>query len=238
MKFRTVLILFVFSLAGAQQAIAVPVTWVFEGTVTLLTGTGSFFSDQGVALGDTFSGKITYDPDTPFGTFTSPVTIPGITATTTEIRTAFQPGLITFSDIIYNTSSGAVSYDPFLVNQLDRLRLSVNEDADLQPETSGSIYDTFAPTVIDLIAGEPVTRIQVFRLVGEAEGGIFTPAGFPVTAPNLEDLIMGRYFAQEVDGSGLVQGVDTRLTSLVVPIPATWLLLIPGLVMLCGTRRS
>lgn len=221
---------------------AAPITWGFEGVVTLVTDhtAGTFWTDAGVQVGDTFSGKMTFEPDTSFTTTQSAITIPGYSGNTTEIRAPITPGLVTFTDIIYNTTGGDFVYDPAFNLKLDLLRLSVNEDLeDIGPETNGIIYDTFAPTVLDVVPGSPTERLQVFRLVDQAEDELFTTAGFPTELPILADLIYGRYYAQELDSTGVLQGVDTRLTQLYsVPAPQTIVLFLVGLIALVSRKRQ
>lgn len=224
---------------GVSSAQASPVSWNFSGDVVNVSGDGSYFSDLGVAIGDSFSGSLSFDPTAGFNTNTFSTGVPGAPGFTQQITTPFLPGNAVFSNVKFFTSNGTVSYSSGFVDGISRVEQRINTNGGVANETVGTTIDTFTAQQFDSSLPSLTDRLQVFRLIDELNGGLFNLDGFISTPPSLDDLILGRYFLRELDGNGVGQSVDTRLTSVAsVPEPGALALLLFGATPILLRRRQ
>ena len=229
----------------APHATGVPITFEFSGSVTSLTGDGTYFSDLGIQIGDTFSGKVTYEttPTIVFSTSrtadssTNPNLDPSLDGeVVTEIRSApTTDNPIAFTDVVFQTSSGNIAFDGNYGTERTRLQQSNNEFFPYGAEVAGSTFDTFSVLNFDAANSG---RQQLFRIVDQLEDTLLDLGTYPDTTgfefvdtiPDISDLIFARYFARELDANNLFQVLDSRLTSIEsVPEPQILLLLAAGL---------
>ncbi|XOV86339.1 MAG: hypothetical protein ACFHX7_15395 [Pseudomonadota bacterium] len=218
-------------IAGHNEVKATSVTWNFTSQITSMGGDGEYWDLLGVEVGDEISATITFETDVSPLILTSP--IPGSSEVTTERRRS-APNLVTFSGITITTAGGPVLYAPEYSNPLSIMRVSDNEDTPFYSELDGILYDTFAPTDLDL---DSTSRLQVLRFATDQYSTAFESSFYPTMLPDLSAMIISRYYVSEVDGGGNQQFFVSDLTSISVPAPATIWFLLTG-VMLMRTNRG
>ncbi len=227
--FCSLIVSFLIVSHAAQASV---ISWDLTADVTDIAGAGTYWDDLGVAVGDTISARITFDTDVNPFTQTSP--IPGSTEVTTELRRTL-PGIVTFDNISISTNGGVITYDPNYVDPWGIMRVSDNEDTAFYAELAGILYDTFAPTMLDF---DDLNRLQALRFADEQNSSTFEHTAFPTTIPDLSEMIITRYYLQEVGEDGLTQGLVSDVTTISVPTPLGGPLFIIGLICIALSRRG
>lgn len=228
----------VLALVGTSVS-AAPVTWEFEGVIDVLdVRGGTHWIDNGVSIGDTLRGSVTFDPDAALGfAFTVPDGTGG-TFLGTSVGNPPPFLVATYSDIIISRAGTGMSdlvHAPVFASPGSRLR--TNLDSTIIPfvQTGGNPYDTFA---IDHFE-DGFLRSYILRVIAQPPGNGVIPADrFPSLPPDLADLVVAQIFLDELDSNGTQSGLAAQFTRLeAVPEPDAIALLSASTVLLLTRRR-
>ena len=206
---------------------AVPVTWEFTGNVVATNvGGGTYWDDLGVELGDTVTGRVTFDPDAALATASAGTD--GYGGTT--LNSSFDPSHALIHDVFVNGGQ----YAPGYASPTSRLRSNLNTTHPGFAPPNTDPYDTFA--IDNFESG--FQRFQVVRIFAQPVGnGIIPSNTFPNSLPDFADLLHGHNYIQELDSNGGTSGLLAEWTNVqVVPAPASLIVLLLGLVR-PGLRR-
>lgn len=215
------LILFlVSSLTVSTTALAGPVTWSFSGTVVdnAIAG-GTYWNDNGVGLGTVVSGQVTFDPDAAAVTGSFGVDDSGATTFNSAFNSAYAS--------IHSITIGGNAYDPNYSGTLARLRSNYATTTAAFGIPNAVPFDTFA---IDNFQTD-FQRFQVARIAVTPAGNGLVPFGsFPSLAPDINDLLRGHIYIQELDSDGVTSGLLAHWTTVEqVPEPSMLGLILLGL---------
>ena len=198
-------------------ALAVQPSWVFEATVVSPNAGGSpgtFWTDLGVAPGDTISGRVVFDPE---GAYAAHTTFTDSTGG--FVRQALAPNFVDVEQVTINRAvGGELQYKPAYATKGGIIRSRQNTSVIPFPDAGGNPYDTYA-----LFEFEPGTpRSQILRLVAQPPGtGVIPTDAFLANPRPVEDLLLAAFTIIEVDGGGassVLFATVTRLQREVEPV--------------------
>ena len=199
------------------QAEAVPVTFNFGGTLTLVNDPGNDFGGA-FNVGDPFSGSYTFDsglPEVPIP--------PDISSYGPLSASSLQIGAYGFS------GSGAAGSEIRLFNNGGSPQKDYYSATDELIQVSG-------PTTVPVGGGSSAFLIQLF----DFSKSILNDNSLPLTPPDLSLVSGDKRFDFSTSTSftaPVLQGTLTSLTLAPVPEPSTSLLLATGLLGLAGYGR-